>query len=276
MKRFLLLLLTAIVLIVILSLFIGEVEKSNKIMPGDSAQRRNVNESDTRLFRTASETDGDKILRLENEIAELKLRLNELEAMVSHGNEQDGEHKNETSTVAAGAAPIFKSMSADMLKSVGVRAEIAEDIMRRSSEQEYKKLELRDRAIRDGYLNKPEYYRQLRELNNQSISLRDELGDTVYDRYLYATGQNNRIQVASVMQGSPAELAGIQPDDIVLSYGSQSILHYSDIRQATSQGELTDYVTVNILRDGELVNVMLPRGPMGIRLQATRVEPRSD
>ena len=275
MKRMFFPLLTALLLGVIGGLLISGSEVS-EVKPVEVAEKTGTVVSP--VFQTVIETDAEKILRLENEIISLRDRVAILEenTLVYSEPVTEQEVTQQGSGDSEKKTAIFKELSVEALTSVGVSEDIAEAIMRRSSEQEYQKLQLRDRAIREGYMNKPEYYRQLRELNANKISLRSEVGDETYDRYLYNTGQNNRVQVSSVMQGSPSELAGIKASDIVLSYGNQKIIHYGDIREVTSQGSLNEYVTVNVLRDGEVLSFMLPRGPMGIRLQATRSDPGSD
>ncbi|MGB5602311.1 MAG: PDZ domain-containing protein, partial [Gammaproteobacteria bacterium] len=134
-------------------------------------------------------------------------------------------------------------------------------------------LELRDRAIREGYLGTSRYSRELNALLEQDVSLREEVGDDAYDRYLYATGQSNRVNITSVMPGSPAEQAGIKSGDVVLSYADSQLFNWSELQAATTDGERGEYVNVTVLRNGQRVNLWLPRGPLGVRLSSLRLQP---
>ena len=219
------------------------------------------------------ETDKQRIIRLEQELITLKQRIQQLEENVvsvsDENTSQTEQEKNETDSGTSKPEPLNK----EQLISAGVSESLADDILRRKSEQEYKQLELRDRAIRDGYFRSGQYYKELRELNSNALSLRNEIGDDAYDRYLYQTGQNNRVQVSSVMLGSPAEQTGIQQNDIILSYDNQKVFDWHEVRRVTTKGELGEYVMVDVLRDGQIINLMLPRGPLGVKLDSTRMEP---
>ncbi len=161
----------------------------------------------------------------------------------------------------------------DNLVRGGIDASLAEDIVRRKNSIELKRLALQDRATRDGYLNTQRYYNELAEINEQDVSLREELGDDRYDEYLFNSKQNNRIRISSVMLGSAAEQAGIQKGDIVLSYDNHRMFSWQELKDATSEGELGEYIAINIYRNGEVFSFSVPRGPLGIQLGATRLAP---
>ena len=69
---------------------------------------------------------------------------------------------------------------------------------------------------------------RLREGADSSPTIRDvltaEFGDQVYDAYLYATGQTNRLVVSSILATSPAHDAGIQSGRYRLLSGRKSCL----------------------------------------------------
>jgi len=97
------------------------------------------------------------------------------------------------------------------------------NMMRLSDDGVVYRIEDIDRASREGYIGTERYVNELNELREQDISLRDEIGDEYYDNYLYTSGQSNRIRVASVMIGSPAEQAGMQNGDMILVKGSRGM-----------------------------------------------------
>jgi S1-C subfamily serine protease len=105
------------------------------------------------------------------------------------------------------------------------------------------------------------------------VSLRDEVGTDVYDRCLFETGEDNRILVDSVIPGSAGDESGLLPGDVIERYGDEPIFGFGDLRGATTEGEPGELVPVQVRRSGGMVELWLPRGPLGIRLDSTRVEP---
>lgn len=171
---------------------------------------------------------------------------------------------------AAGAAgPTMQ----ENLVTAGVDPIKAEDVVRRQAEFELARLNLRDKAVREGYLRTPRYREEARELMEQQVSLQDELDLDVYDQFLWQTGSPNRISVGSVMMGSAAETAGLQPGDVVVSYGDKPIYSGGDLRRNTTAGERGEYVNVTVQRNGTEFTVSVPRGPLGVRVLPTRVDP---
>ncbi len=220
----------------------------------------------------------DRLAALHNQYDRLSQRVDRLEKRIDTATDAL-ESVEQTTTpatpvVSSTVSPgILHLPTIDNLVKAGIGRERAEDIMRRKNDVELKRLELRDRAIRDHYLGTSRYNRELSELTADDVNLREELGDDAYDSYLYASGQSNRVLVKSVMAGSQADLAGIQGGDVILSYDDQNLFGWSELQQATTQGERGDYVNVNVLRDGQLINLWVPRGPLGVRLGAARLEP---
>lgn len=160
----------------------------------------------------------------------------------------------------------------DNLVSAGVNPEHADDILRRISQQEFRRMELNNLIQRKASPDLRQYRDELREIKQNKITLRSELGDENYDQYLIATGQNNRVKVSSVMTGSPAELNGFQKNDVIMYYGDQKILNSTDLRDATLQGDINNFTNVEILRDGSRMSLTMPRGTLGIQLQAIHLD----
>ena len=75
------------------------------------------------------------------------------------------------------------------------------------------------------------------------------------------------------MMGSPAEMSGMNDGDMILNYDDKRMFSWSELQDATSRGERGEYVNVTVLRNGQLVNLWVPRGPLGIRLGTARVKP---
>lgn len=138
---------------------------------------------------------------------------------------------------------------------------------------ELEKLYLRDRAIREGWSDSPRFQEELQQIEAQAGDLKNELGEDMYAAYLYATGQPNRVAVQSILASSTADTAGIQAGDQILQYGDQRIYNWLDLRQATTQGVANETVTVKVLRDDELLQFNVTRGPLGIRMTSLSVNP---
>lgn len=161
----------------------------------------------------------------------------------------------------------------DLLVAAGVSPGLAEDIVWREGRVELDRLNLRDQASREGWMGSDRYREALNALSDEGGSLREEIGDSAWDRYLYLTGDDNRVAVSSVIPGSAAEAAGLQPGDLIESYAGGQPFRFSELRQATTEGEKGELVAVRIRRGGRLIDAWVPRGPLGIRLGMTRAEP---
>ena len=135
------------------------------------------------------------------------------------------------------------------------------------------RLELRDRASREGWLNSAEFTSANRNLARQN-RVRQTLGDERYDLYLYTGEENNRVQIGEVIDGSAAQQAGILPGDVIRSYADSRVFQLFELRQLTTSGQRDELVNLSILREGEELQLVLPRGPLGVTVSGTRLEPR--
>jgi predicted metalloprotease with PDZ domain len=137
---------------------------------------------------------------------------------------------------------------------------------------EMERLYLRDQAAREGW-DRARLRDEFRQLDDKEESLRDQLGESAYDAYLYASGQSNRVAVTSVLASAPAGQAGIEAGDHILRYDNQRVYNWRDLRTATTSGEISDVVEVEVDRDGETLQFYLARGPLGIRMDSLSVAP---
>ena len=222
--------------------------------------------------------DNERLNYLENELLLLKQQMLEINLSVQ-ALSQTPETTSAISRPAANNRNRFASAltrrlyNLDNLIKGGIDPSLAEDIVRRKNGIELKRLALQDRATRDDYLNTQRYYDELSEINKQDVTLREELGDQQYDEYLFTSKQNNRIRIASVMLGSAAEQAGIKKGDVVLSYNDNRMFTWQELKDATSEGQLGEYVSISIYRNGEIYSFSVPRGPLGTQLGSTRLAP---
>ena len=154
----------------------------------------------------------------------------------------------------------------------GMDSSLASELKLTFEQLEMERLFLRDRAAREGW-DREQMRNELQTLESRQDELRERLGETAYDAYLYASGQSNRVAVTSVLASAQAGQAGIKSGDHILRYDSQRIYNWMDLRAATTSGDISDMVPVEIERDGETLQFYLARGPLGIRMDALRVAP---
>lgn len=204
--------------------------------------------------------------RMQAELAELRQRVVVMER-------REPEPADDAAASARRNGPTTPAEQRQALLGAGVTPEMADDILWRSSQVSLARLDLYDEASREGWLGTRRYREEQRRLNEERVSIEDEIGGDAYDRYLYQTGQPNRVAVGSVLPGSAGEESGLMPGDIIERYGDAPVLDFQDLRAATSAGERGELVSVSVVRDGQVVEVVLPRGPIGIGLDATRLDP---
>lgn len=161
----------------------------------------------------------------------------------------------------------------ERLVASGFTLEQVQALRRRESGAQMRQIELDDQARREGWINTPRYYEESNNLTSGAESVRAELGDDAYDRYLFASGRPNRLVVGSVIATSPAELAGFQPGDIITRYGGEKVFSNQQLISLRSSGNKGSSVVVEIVRDGEPMRISMPRGPMGIHGDSTVVDP---
>ncbi len=191
-------------------------------------------------------------------------RIDELESRLS-----DAESRIESLelVLANVSSPIAESEPASEpdLLSAGFDPFVVSEIETIRNDLQLQRLELRDRATREGWVSSDEFRQAFRELNGGS-RLRETLGDEDYDRLLLAEGRDNRIRIDSVIDNSAANSAGIQDGDVIYRYADDRIFTFRDLRSATAAGEKDEPVTVQVLRDGTLVDLVIPRGPLGVTI----------
>jgi S1-C subfamily serine protease len=146
---------------------------------------------------------------------------------------------------------------------------------RRQDDLAMAEIYLRDQATREQWLNSPRFRDELAAIEAQRVSVRDEIGDEAYDRFLFAQGQTNRVRVDDVMLDSVAAQAGLQTGDILLRYGDDRIFAPEELVNATRSGRAGESIRLEILRNGARIEVQVPRGPLGLRIAASQSEPTS-
>jgi cell division protein FtsB len=141
----------------------------------------------------------------------------------------------------------------------GLTYERAQWILARSQELRMEALQAQYDAARDGRPFDPTL-----GAFSPADTLREELGDADYERYLQALDRPTSVQVRDVLATSPGARAGIKPGDQVVSFDGERVFDMGDLNRLVLEGEPGEIVAVDVVRDGQLVQLYVPRGPIGI------------
>jgi integrase len=159
------------------------------------------------------------------------------------------------------------------LVEVGIDAAKIADLQRRWGELAAEETQLRRDADHEEWLDSPEFAEELEAIASDRASIRNEIGDEAYDLFLFATGQQNRVYVTNVEQHSPAEVAGLRPGDIILRYDGVRIFANDDLLAEIDAATPGKPVRLDILRQGNPVEVEVVDGAPGVGFDVTQDAP---
>ncbi len=146
-------------------------------------------------------------------------------------------------------------------------------ILELHNQHQLERLEIRDQAAREGWLDTTDFRVALRNVGDRSARVRQELGDDGYDSYLYALGLSNRVALQSIIPQGEAALAGLRVGDIITAYAGDRVFRSSELQQATSAGERGEMVPIQVLRGEDILQFYLPRGPLGVTISGELEKP---
>jgi len=158
----------------------------------------------------------------------------------------------------AARAQDMQRRQVEILIQAGFAPDRAEWIIRRTQELRMQQMQAQYEAQREGRPVDPAL------AQGGDGALRNELGDAEYERFLEAQNRPTSIDVLQVLASSPAERAGLKPGDAIVSYGGTRVFDASELNALTLQGNAGESVVVDIRRDGQPLQLVLPRGPLGI------------
>lgn len=246
------------------------------------AQRLTNDESADRDPEQVTQIVGSLMQILDEEISERQILAEQLEEVQSELAELQGNLRTRVQAAFSENAVISDSEPAseqvtrsreERVASAGFTMQQFDSLRRKEDGAQMRQIELDDRARREGWLNSPRYFDEINQLVSGTESIRQELGDDAYERYLYAGGRSNRVAVGSVIPMSPAERAGFQSGDVIKSYGGQRVFTGQQLVNLRSGGDSGSSVMVEVIRDGQIVHITMPRGPMGIQTRVNSVDP---
>src|SRR5262245_204278 len=239
-----------------------------------------LDQYDARLRRLDQDLERERTRRLalEAEVAELRRRIDDRKAAAplpadrseaSRAATTEGDAGDEARTAEARPG----GLDVKALVSAGFPAQKVRAFKEKMDQIELDRLYVRDLAAREGWLDTPRFREEDLAVGDVAHQAREEMGDEFYDWMLYTSGHPNRVRIGDVLDGSAAAAAGMRPGDLILSYDEQRIFSPGELRDSTTNGTAGDTTALSLLRDGREVQVAVPRGPLGIRVDFTTEKP---
>ena len=209
----------------------------------------------------------DQRVALEARVAELSAQLEALGEVPKRGpgaRENSGpgpdpaiaEQRARVRREAAATPEERQRLAIDRLVAAGFAPDRAEWLNRRIQELRMQAMQSQYEAKREGRPAPPD--------NLEATTLRAELGDQDYERFLTAQGRSTSVNIMGVLASSPAERAGLQQGDEIVSYDGKRVFDVQELNELTLGGTSGESVVVDVRRDGQNLQLVLPRGPIGV------------
>jgi hypothetical protein len=238
------------------------VEAAGSAPPGERLRADGAGASDVRLavLEDAFAAEVEQRVALETRVEELAAELEALGERPVRGGESatagpDPAAVREVRARARGDAGARREEAErrflERLVAVGFTPDRAEWITRRTEELRMAALQAQYEAQRGGRPAEPQ-------------TLRAELGDADYERYLQAEGRSTTVPVRDVLASSPAERAGLKPGDEIMAYNGRRIFDMRELNELTLEGTPGESVVIDVRRDGQNLQLVMPRGPLGV------------
>jgi hypothetical protein len=241
----------------------GSAERSN-------ADDRRLSEARLAALEDAFAAEVDERVALEARVAELSAELEALgagpaRAARAGGAAAEARDPGGLDDVAGVRARVLRDArgtpeerqrrSVEQLIAAGFAPDRAEWINRRTQELRMQGMQAQYEARRDG---------RAPPADVEATTLRTELGDQDYERFLTAMGRSTTVNIMGVLASSPAERAGIQEGDEIVAYDGKRVFDVQELNELTLGGASGESVVVDVRRGGQNLQIVLPRGPLGV------------
>ena len=167
--------------------------------------------------------------------------------------------RSQTSSSRSRRMRDYKQMRTDQLVNGGFTEDRARQILAMEDQVRLELLEAEYEAHRSG--NEDDYWTRA---NNYQNTLREQLGDAEYEKYLVAQGGQASVTVNDVIGSSPANRAGLKTGDRIVSYDGNRVYTMWELKNMAFDGNPGEDVILDIERDGQRMQLVVPRGPLGI------------
>ncbi len=236
----------------------------SRVRPGDYFDQSAAIDERIRALEAAVAEERNARQLLEEELQVLYAEIEEVgrerqasrELTVAEGQDIREVRRQRASQVSAANS---SERRISRLIEAGFSPDRADWIVRREAELQMAAMQAQFEARRSG-----EPINRFDPAFNSTAALRTELGDVEYGQYLEASGRSTSVMVGSVIESSPGQRAGLQAGDRIVSYDGTRVFNTWELNQQTIRGEPGQSVVVDIVRDGMPMQVVLPRGPIGV------------
>lgn len=157
----------------------------------------------------------------------------------------------------------------DDLLDTGIEPESVQEFVSQIADLEFERAALVARAETENWDNATRIA-SWNEVKARSKQVRESIGESKYDAYLYTAGRPNRVALASLPEASAAAVAGLMPGDVVLTYDGSRVYEVGDLRANSLGGET---VPVTVKRGDEIIALHVPRGPLGVDFSTESANP---
>lgn len=176
------------------------------------------------------------------------------------------EERRETYEKARAAAEeMAERQFKEKLLSAGFTPERISFLERRGEELASRRKQQEFERRRDGH---PPDRLANRYMLDEDLDLRDEIGEEEYFRYREATDRATSVPVTGVIAGGIAETIGLKPGDEIVSYDGRHVYNYYDLEARASDTTGVGNGILQVRRDGQVFELSVPRGPIGIEQQS--------
>lgn len=170
------------------------------------------------------------------------------------------------------AATSYQASQQQRQKQMGLSKQQMDDYAVLLDQRHLALSELRITARREGWYQTERYHQAMNQLIVEK-SPSQLLSEDDYDRYIYVRDGKNRVAVKRILKTSAADQAGIEVGDIVFRYNGQRIYSPNDLYSAQAAEISTSLVSVEIKRQGQLLQYSLPKNALGVMVTATTEVP---
>jgi DNA-dependent RNA polymerase auxiliary subunit epsilon len=189
----------------------------------------------------------------------------EIESLIGERNRANERRETRRANAVARRAGANREARLGLLTGAGFSPGEAAKILDRSSELQWEAMRAQYEARNEG-----RSFDWAGLESNPNWRLRQELGDADYERYLQAMGQSSAVTIQSVMESSPASRIGLEPGDQVVAYNGTRVFNTGELRALTAGRSAGGDVIIEILRDGNRMQLSIPPGPLGVQVNGAR------